>query len=68
MNSPDSLEEIVELFEIYSFQNEIIEQLEGLLPKHTHVIVFTQLALLYCRHQQDKLTEFIRNYFQKLNI
>lgn len=69
MGSPDHLEEAVELFEVFGQEAEMIGLLEQILHQEkTHINVYTQLAILYAKYQQEKLPEYLRLNFQKLNV
>lgn len=66
---PDHLDEMVQFYELHEVPEEIILVLEqAITNEKTHVGIFTELAALYARHRQAKLSDFIKAYFQKLNV
>ena len=66
---PDHLDEMVQFYELHQVPDEIILILElAITNEKTHVGIFTELAALYAKYRQNKLYDFIKAYFQKLNV
>lgn len=66
---PDHLDEMVQFYELHEVPEEIILILEQAVSNEkTHVGIFTELASLYAKYRQSKLYDFIKAYFQKLNV
>jgi clathrin heavy chain len=66
---PDHLDEMVQFYELHEVPDEIILVLEQAITNDkAHVGIFTELAALYAKHRQAKLSDFIKAYFQKLNV
>ncbi len=66
---PDTLEEMVQFYELHESPDEAAIMLEqALANEKSHVGVFTELASLYAKYKQHKLLDFIKAYFGKLNV
>jgi clathrin heavy chain len=66
---PDHLEELVKLYEKFDVAEEMITLLEGCLTmEKTHIGLFTELGMLYAKYKPNKLMDYIRNYFHKINV
>lgn len=66
---PDHLEEMVKFYELHNASDEIIKLLEQTITNEkSHIGIFTELAALYAKYKEDKLFDFIKAYFQKLNV
>lgn len=66
---PDHLEELSKQYELYDKPEEMIALLESSLTlERSHIGIFTELGILYAKYKPEKLMDFIRNYFQKLNV
>lgn len=66
---PDHLEELSRQYELYDKPEEMIALLESSLTmERSHIGIFTELGILYAKYKPEKLMDFIRNYFQKLNV
>lgn len=66
---PDHLEETVFLYELYDAADQIIYLLEQMvLNEKSHLGIFTELASLYAKYREERLFDFIKVYFNKLNI
>ena len=66
---PDHLEELSKQYELYERPDEMIALLESSLTiERSHIGIFTELGILYAKYKPEKLMDFIRNYFQKLNV
>jgi clathrin heavy chain len=66
---PDHLEEMVEFYELHDEAEEVIKLLEQTVSNEkSHVGIFTHLASLYAKYKEEKLFDFIKTFFQKLNV
>lgn len=66
---PDHLEDLIKHYEEFQCPEEMIALLEaGMLSDRTHTGIFTELGVLYCKYQPNKLMEHIKSKFQQLNI
>lgn len=66
---PDHLEELTKQYELYERPEEMIALLESSLTlERAHIGIFTELGILYAKYKPEKLMDFIRSYFQKLNV
>jgi clathrin heavy chain len=66
---PDHLEELSRQYELYDKPEEMIALLESSLTlERSHIGIFTELGIFYAKYRPEKLMDFIRNYFQKLNV
>ena len=66
---PDHLEEMVQFYELHEAPEEIISILEQTVSNEkSHIGIFTELASLYAKYKENKLFDFIKSYFQKLNV
>lgn len=67
--NPDHLEELSRQYELYDKPEEMIALLESSLTiERTHIGIFTELGIFYAKYKPEKLMDFVRNYFQKLNV
>lgn len=66
---PDHLDEIISEFEKLKAYDEIISLLETSLGlERSHIGIFTELGIIYAKYKQQKLMDYIKNYFNKINI
>ena len=66
---PDHLEEMVKFYELHDAHEEIIQLLEQTVSNEkSHIGIFTEIASLYAKYKEEKLFDFIKAYFQKLNV
>lgn len=66
---PDHLEEMVQFYELNNAPEEMINVLEQTVTNEkSHIGIFTELAALYAKYNEAKLFDFIKAYFQKLNV
>ena len=66
---PDHLEEMVEFYELHNEADQVIRLLEQTVSNEkSHVGIFTHLASLYAKYKESKLFDFIKTFFQKLNV
>jgi clathrin heavy chain len=66
---PDHLEELSRQYELFEKPNEMMNLLESsLTTDRVHIGIFTELGLLYAKYRPEKLMDYIRSYFQKLNV
>lgn len=62
---PDHLEDLIKHYEEFQCPEEMIALLEaGMLSDRTHTGIFTELGVLYCKYQPNKLMEHIKSKFQ----
>ena len=62
---PDHLEELAKIYEKHGAALEMISLLQtGMGLERAHIGIFTELGILYAKHQQDKLMEHCKQYFQ----
>lgn len=66
---PDHLEEMVGFYELHEVPEEMIIILEqALTNEKSHIGIFTEMAALYAKYKDAKLFDFIKAYFQKINV
>jgi clathrin heavy chain len=66
---PDHLDEVVRVYERYGRPMQLIELLEKCLGMEgEHVGMYTELGVLYAKHDEKKLMSHLTTYYQKLNI
>lgn len=66
---PDDLEEILAVYETRGHFNELIQLLEtGLTNEAAHVGMYTELAGLYSKYREEKLMEYLKAQYTKINI
>lgn len=66
---PDHLEEMVQFYELNNAPDEMISVLEQTVTNEkSHIGIFTELAALYAKYNEAKLFDFIKSYFQKINV
>lgn len=66
---PDHLDEMVNFYELHDEAEECILLLEQTITNEkSHVSIFTQLAIMYAKYKREKLFDFIKTYFAKLNV
>lgn len=66
---PDHLEEMVKFYELHNAHEEVIQLLEQTVSNEkSHIGIFTEIASLYAKYKEEKLFDFIKAYFQKLNV
>lgn len=66
---PDHLEEMVQFYELNNVPEEMINVLEQTVTNEkSHIGIFTELASLYAKYNETKLFDFIKAYFQKINV
>lgn len=60
---------MVSFYELHEAPEEMISILEqALTNEKSHIGIFTELASLYARYKDSKLFDFIKAYFQKINV
>jgi len=65
---PDHLEDLVRYYEKFDVAEEMIILLESCLgTERSHIGIFTELGMMYAKFKPNKLMDYIRNYFQKIN-
>ena len=66
---PEHLIEIVKVYERYGYPEQLIELIEKCLGMEgEHVGMYTELGILYAKHQQTKLMTHLKTYYQKIDI
>jgi len=66
---PDHLEDLVKYYEKFDVAEEMITLLESCLGmERSHIGIFTELGMMYAKYKPGRLMDYIRNYFQKINI
>jgi clathrin heavy chain len=65
----EELEEIISVYEYQGYFKELLVLLEaGLGLERAHMGMFTELAILYSKHQPESLMEHLRLFCQRINI
>lgn len=64
---PDTIEELIKGFEMYGAYSELISLFESNLNQERNHI-YTELAILYAKYQEEKLMDYCRNYYEKFNV
>jgi len=65
----DELEEVLRVYEQRGHFAELIQLMEaGLTNERAHVGLFTELAGLYSKYKEEKLMDFIKAQYNKINI
>lgn len=64
---PDLVDELIKGFENYGAYSELISLFEGNLSQERNHI-YTELAILYAKYNENKLMDYCRNYYEKFNV
>lgn len=65
----DELEEVLHVYETRGHFDEVITLLEaGIGVDTAHVGLFTELAGLYSKYKEEKLMDFLKTQYNKINI
>lgn len=65
----DELEELVHVYESRGHFEELIQLLEkGINQEGAHVGLFTELAGLYSKYKEEKLMDYIKTHYDRINI
>lgn len=65
----EELPDLVKIYEENGYFDELIFLFESALTsERTHMSLFTELAILYCKYDQSKLTDYLKLYFSRLNF
>lgn len=64
---PDLIEELIKGFENYGAYSELIQLFEANLNQERNHI-YTELAILYAKYQEEKLMDYCRNNYEKVNV
>jgi len=65
----DELDEVVKNYESRGYFEELIKLLEaGILLDRAHVGMFTELSVLYSKYKTEKLMDYLRNNYNRINI
>ena len=66
---PDYEDEIIHFYELHNSHNKIIALLEKILTeRNAQIGIINGLFVLYAKYERDKLFDFIKINFQKLNM
>jgi clathrin heavy chain len=66
---PDSLEELISLYERAGRSTELMQMLEqGLGLDNAHSGIFTELGVLYSKYLPEKLMEHIKIFWSRMNV
>lgn len=66
---PDHLEDLIQHYEKFGYQEQLTQLLEqGMSHERTHNGIYTDLGILYAKHQPGRLMDHIRTYSQRLHI
>eukprot|EP01114_Cavostelium_apophysatum_P018457 TRINITY_DN570_c0_g1_i1.p1 TRINITY_DN570_c0_g1~~TRINITY_DN570_c0_g1_i1.p1 ORF type:complete len:1701 (-),score=654.78 TRINITY_DN570_c0_g1_i1:153-5255(-) len=66
---PDELEELLAVYETRGHFDELIQLLEtGLNNESAHVGLYTELAGLYSKYKEEKLMDYLKAQYTKINI
>ena len=65
----DLILDVIELYENLGYFTEIIQLLEvATTLERAHGGIFTELTVLYAKHQPEKVYEFLKTYYQRLAL
>lgn len=64
---PDTIDELIKGFEMYGAYNELIFLFETNLNQERNHI-YTELAILYAKYQEEKLMDYCRQSYEKFNV
>jgi clathrin heavy chain len=64
----DELEELLRVYETRGHFEELISLLEAGINPEAHVGLYTELAGVYSKYKEEKLMEFLKNHYSKINI
>jgi clathrin heavy chain len=64
---PDLVDELISGFEAYGAYSELIQLFEANLSQERNHI-YTELAILYAKYNEDKLMDYCRNNYEKFNV
>ena len=63
----DEISELVYYYEKNEYYDEVIDLLEaGLKIENVHVVMFTELAILYSKYKDEKLYDYLKQYISKI--
>lgn len=65
---PDHLDALVKQYEEFEAPEQMIGLLESNLGEKNHNGIYTVLGTLYAKYMPNKLMDFVRAYFKKLNV
>jgi len=66
---PDELEELLGVYETRGHFAELIQLMEtGLQNENAHVGMYTELAGLYSKYREEKLMDYLKAQYTKINI
>eukprot|EP00941_MAST-03F_sp_MAST-3F-sp1_P002042 g2042.t1 len=67
--NPDHLENLINCYENHGYFEELIKLLEeGVGLEAAHPGIFSWLAIMYSRHQQEKLMEHLRMFWSRMHV
>jgi len=65
----DELEELISVYETRGYFEELIALMEAALPnENAHVGLFTETAGLYSKYKEEKLMDFLKAQWNRINI
>lgn len=65
----EELEEIIRLYELNGFFDELMQLLEaGLNLERAHMGMFTELAILYSKYRPERLMEHLKLFCSRINV
>ncbi|KAH0790147.1 Clathrin heavy chain 1 [Histomonas meleagridis] len=65
----DLITDVIELYENLGYFTQIIQLLEAAMSlERAHGGIFTELAVLYAKHQPEKVLEHLKTYYQKIAL
>jgi len=66
---PDHVDEVVNFYSELGYFSQLISLFEqGLGLEDAHVGIFSELGILYTKHQSERVMEHIKVFFSKLNV
>ena len=67
--APDHLDELIGQYEVKGYFGELMELMEqGLGLDDAHIGIFTELAILYSKYNEEKLMEHLRIFMSRSNV
>jgi len=64
----DEIEWVINYYEKFGYFKELIKLMEkGLLQDRTHAVLFTELAILYSKYENEKLMDHLQRYYRKIH-
>jgi len=69
ITAPDHLDDLIGRYEAKGYFDELINLMEqGLGLDDAHIGIFTELAILYSKYQENKLMEHLKIFMTRLNV